>query len=569
MARYRWQLRTVNQEQVARLMQELNISRATATLLTARGYAEPEVAYKFLKPSLEDLSDPALLPDAEPAIRRLVQAVQRKEPVLVYGDYDVDGVSATTLWLDTLRRLHVPAEPMIPHREREGYDLHPNAVQCAKQIGARLVLTCDCGTRAESAVQALRSAGMEVIITDHHEPDTTLPNALAVVNPKRTDSRYPYPYLSGVGVSFRLGEALLSELRVPTDNYRRAMLDLVALGTIADVMPLTGENRILVAEGLRSLRDSKRKGIQALHQVAGIGDRPLSPYDVGFKLAPRLNAAGRIEDAQTALHLLLTDEELEAFHLAHQLDQHNRKRQQLQEQAVEEAIAQVESEGLDRHRAIVVASEGWHSGIVGLVASKLVGRYSRPAFVATLDHALGMARASIRSIPAFDLTQLIPLIKPLCHKCGGHASAGGFSVPLERFDELRQLILDYANQTLTDDDLVPVLEVDLEVQGHEVNGRLLQELSMLEPFGTGNEVPLLLCRGVEVLGSRTDRSGKHLFLTLRPQGSPVVSGVLWGGGDYLLEPGALLDVVFTPEIDNYNGYDTLRWNIKDFEERYE
>lgn len=567
MARYRWQVRQADPQHVQRLMQELNLSRATATVLVARGYTDPSTVYKFLKPSLSDLGDPKLLPDAEPAVRRLALAIQRKEPVLVYGDYDTDGVTATTLWLNTLRKLGVPAEPMIPHRMREGYDLHPNAIPSAQAIGARLVLTCDCGTRAKSVVDALNAHGIEVIITDHHEPDTILPKALAVVNPKRADSRYPYPYLSGVGVSFRLGEALLQALGIPIHNYRRMMLDLVALGTVADVVPLTGENRILVAEGLNALYQTKRVGLQALMQVAGIAQQKPTTYDIGFKLAPRLNAAGRLDDARLALQLLLTEDFTEAVQIAKELNTHNIERQRRQEQAVQEAIAQIESEGLDRHRALVVVSERWHHGIVGLVASKLVGHYSRPAFVATLDPEEGLARASIRSIPAFDLSQLIPLMKPFCYKCGGHAAAGGFSAPLERLDELRQLILDYANQTLTDEDLVPTLTIDVEVQGKEVNGQLLQEMAMLEPFGTENEPPLLLCREVEVLGSRTDRNGRHLFPYLRPPDSSRVSGVLWGGGDYPLEAGALLDVVFVPELDTYGGYDTLRWNIKDFEER--
>jgi single-stranded-DNA-specific exonuclease len=260
MARYRWRVRATDAAKATQLASELNISPVLARVLVARGYTDPEAAYRFLNPALHDLSDPKRLPDIEPAVRRLAQAVERKEPVLVYGDYDVDGVTATALWVTTLRKLGVPAEPYIPHREQEGYDLHPNAIAAAQRIGAQLVLTCDCGIRAHHAVDALNAAGLEVVITDHHEPSDRLPNALAVVNPKRADSQYPFRELSGVGVSFRVAEALLKERRLARNGFYDTMLDLVALGTVADVMPLVGENRILVKLGLEQLHRTKRVG---------------------------------------------------------------------------------------------------------------------------------------------------------------------------------------------------------------------------------------------------------------------------------------------------------------------
>ncbi|MFQ3610837.1 MAG: single-stranded-DNA-specific exonuclease RecJ, partial [Fimbriimonadales bacterium] len=545
---------------------ELNVSLAVASLLVSRGYPDAESAYKFLNPSLSDLSDFRLLPDLEPAVRRLACAVERKEPVLVYGDYDVDGVSSTALWITTLRRLGVPAEPFVPHREREGYDLNAeSALREARQIGAKLVLTCDCGIRAHQAVEAIQSEGIEVLVTDHHEPGDTLPPASAVVNPKRSDSDYPFRELCGAGVAYRVAEALLNELRVPRNGFQRRMLELVALGTVADVAPLVGENRVLVKYGLEYLQQTKWLGINALKTVSGIGKRVLNTRDIGFGLAPRLNAVGRLEDAVLALQLLLSECKNHAAEIAQQLDLHNRTRRDIQEEAVQEAIAQVEAEELTRHRALVVRSEGWHHGIVGLVASKLVNHYHRPAFVATLNHQEGVARGSIRSIPAYDLKPVLALMKPLCIKCGGHALAGGFAVALERFEELRQVILNHADQTLTDEDLIPALEVDLEVEGSEVNARLLSELQMLEPFGVGNEKPLMLCREVEVLGSRTSRDGKHLFLRLRPDGSPVIDGVLWNGGDRPAESASRLNLLFRPEYDTYKGYNGIRWVIEDFE----
>ncbi|MDW8106706.1 MAG: single-stranded-DNA-specific exonuclease RecJ [Armatimonadota bacterium] len=567
MARYRWQLRAADEAAAQRLAKELSLTLPTARLLVARGYTEPDAAYRFLNPSLHDLADPSLLPDVEPAVRRLALAVERKEPVLVYGDYDADGITATALWLTTLRKLGVPAQPYLPHREREGYDLHLNAIAAAQAIGARLILTCDCGIRAHEVVDAINAAGLEVVITDHHEPDIHLPNAVAVVNPKRADSRYPFRELSGVGVSFRVAEALLRALNLPRNGFYRTMLELVAIGTVADVMPIVGENRILVKHGLERLHQTKRVGLQSLMQVARLGKRKPTPRDIGFALAPRLNAAGRLEDAQIALQLLLEEDATEAQRLAVQLDARNRERQRHQEVALREAIAQVELEHQHRQRALVVHSEKWHHGIVGLVAGKLKEAYYRPAVVAVVEHETGLVRGSMRSTPELNLTELIERMKPFCVKCGGHASAGGFAAPLEHWDALRTLIVEFANARLTDDDLVPTLTVDQTIEAHAVNIRLVHELSLLEPFGTGNEPPLFLARAVEVLGSRTSQDGKHLFLKVRGEGGIVHDAVLWNGGDYLLEAGTRADFVFEPEEDTYNGYGAVRWVIRDFEER--
>ena len=566
MARYRWRVRATDEAKATQLASELNISPVLARVLVARGYTDPEAAYRFLNPALHDLSDPKRLPDIEPAVRRLAQAVERKEPVLVYGDYDVDGVTATALWVTTLRKLGVPAEPYIPHREQEGYDLHPNAIAAAQRIGAQLVLTCDCGVRAHHAVDALNAAGLEVVITDHHEPSDRLPNALAVVNPKRIDSHYPFHELSGVGVSFRVAEALLRARKLARNGFYDTMLDLVALGTVADVVPLIGENRILVKLGLEQLHQTQRVGLQELKKVAGVKGYPTA-RDIGFGLAPRMNAAGRLEDARLALQLLLTEDPDAAQEIAQKLNDHNRTRQQLQEAAVQEAIEQIERENLTRHRALVVQSSGWHHGVVGLVAGKLMNRYYRPVAAVTIDPESGVARGSMRSIPEFNLTALLAQMKSLCLKCGGHAAAGGFAVALEQLDALRMLITDFANAHLTDDDLIPTLDIDQEIAPREATLRLIQELSMMEPFGAGNERPLFLCRDVEVLGSRTDRSGKHLFLTVRGAGGIATDAVLWDGGDYPIEPQTRVDLVFDLEEDTYYGYGTTRWVIKDFEEQ--
>ncbi|MGQ9901573.1 MAG: single-stranded-DNA-specific exonuclease RecJ [Fimbriimonadales bacterium] len=566
MPRYRWRVRSADEAQATQLANELNISRVLARLLIARDYTDPESAYRFLNPSLNDLADPNRLPNIEPAVRRLALAIERKEPVLVYGDYDVDGITATALWLTVLRRLGVPAEAYIPHREHEGYDLHPNAIGAAQRIGAQLVLTCDCGTRAHAAVDALGAAGLEVIITDHHEPGDRLPNALAVVNPKRADSCYPFRELSGVGVAFRVAEALLMARNLTRNGLYKKMLDLVALGTVADVMPLIGENRVLVKLGLERLYKTEREGLKALKHIAGIKGYPTA-RDIGFGLAPRMNAAGRLEDATLALQLLLEEDPETAHQIALTLHEHNRMRQALQDEALQEAIAQIERENLTRHRALVVHSPHWRHGIVGLIAGKLMNRYYRPVAAITLDTESGIARGSMRSIPEFNLTTLIAHMKPLCLKCGGHAAAGGFAIALEHLDALRDAITAFADARLTDEDLIPTLEIDQEIEARDTTTRLVQEISMLEPFGTGNERPLFLCRDVEVLGSKTSTNGKHLFLKVRSEGSLVYDAVIWDGGDYSLEPQTRVDLVFDIEEDSYTGYGAVRWIVKDFAEQ--
>ncbi|CUU03931.1 MAG: single-stranded-DNA-specific exonuclease RecJ [Fimbriimonadales bacterium] len=566
MARYRWKIRQTDESKVELLTRELSLHPIVARILVARGYEDPETAYKFLKPSLDDLADPRLLPDASPAVARLARAIEQRERVLIYGDYDVDGVSSAALWHTTLSRLGVPVKVKLPHRDREGYDLHPVAIEEAQAFGAKLVLTCDCGTRAHDVVNALNAHGIEVVITDHHEPDLRLPNAVAVVNPKRFDSQYPYADLSGVGVSFRLAEALLRERNIPLRRFRERMLDLVALGTVADVAPLTGENRILVREGLDALYTTRRKGLIALKQVAGIANRRPTATDIGFRLGPRLNAAGRLDDAIAALELLLTEDDALAEQLASELNRQNAQRQQMEQEAMEEAIRMVQEEEQLRHRALVVASPNWHHGIVGLVAGKLRERFGRPTFAISLEEELGRARGSIRSIPAMDLVPLLQKMKPLCTKCGGHAIAGGFSARIDQLDALRQLIWEYADSLLTDEDLIPALEVDAEVSPEEVDWRLYRDLAHLEPFGQGNEVPVLLCRDLTVISRRTCRNNKHLFLELKPpERAMYVPAVMWNGAEYAIDPQTSLDVVFSIEWDDYTG--GLRWELKDFEER--
>lgn len=567
MSLYRWNLVEGDWQKAEQLAKALEVSRYLAYLLVARGYSDPESAYAFLHPSLDQLAEPFLLPDAEVAVRRLAKAIQSKETILVCGDYDADGLTATALWVRMLKRLKVEVHPYIPHRMREGYDFHQNAVAEAQRLGAALILTCDCGSKASEVVEYAQERGIEVVITDHHEPGAQLPPAVAVVNPHRADSAYPFPDLSGVGVAFRLGEALVRELGYPVQSYRNAFLDLVAIGTIADVMPLVGENRIFAFYGLKTLAATRKVGLQQLLQVAGISkETSLTPFHIGFIVGPRLNAAGRLSHAVAALELLLSEDAAHARLLAEQLNRQNRQRQDLQEQMIREAIAQIEAQNLTRHKAILVHSPHWHGGVIGIVAGRLVSLYSRPVFIVSRDEQAGIGKGSIRSLPTFDLRPLLDHLSPLCLKCGGHPLAGGFTVELDRLPAMEAALYAYAERHLSEEELVPQLLIEMELPAREVDPAFVTELEQLAPFGHGNEAPTLLCRSVTVLEARPTKDGKHLQLLFRAEGLPPTPGIAFGFGDQKehLKPGTDLDLVFTPEWDTFRNEGTLRWRVKDF-----
>lgn len=562
--RNRWIVKEINWQEAAALAEKVNVSPLLGAFLLSRGLLQPEEAHRFLNPSLDQLGDPMKLPDAEPAIRRLLLAKEKGERVLIYGDYDADGVTSTTLWTLFLRKLGIQVEPFVPHREREGYDLQNRAVDLAKEQGASLILTCDCGTRAVDVVEHAREHSIDVVITDHHAPGSALPRAVAVVNPQRVDSDYPYPHLCGAGVSFRLGEGMMSEMSMPVANYRRAFLDLVTIGTVSDIMPLTGENRAMVAHGLPLLANTRKLGLQKLLTIIGhTPGKELEPSKIGFQIGPRLNAAGRIDHANLALDLLLSENETEAETLAATLNDHNKLRQEIQDQITREAIAQIEAEELYNHKIILVKSPDWQGGVIGIVASRLMRDYYRPIFITTLDKESGMARGSIRSVSPVDIRPLLEYIEPLCDKCGGHKAAGGFSIRLERLSELEQALIHWGNLHIQNEQLLPTLEVDMEIQGRTITPEFVQELSALAPFGHGNPAPQLLCRQARVVNTKISKSGEHLMMVLA-SGDRQFSAVAWGRGNTPLKQGDSLDVVFTPEMDTYNNDGSVRWNVTDF-----
>ena len=419
-----------------RLARTLNVPQPFAALLLQRGHDAPEAARRFLRPRREDLHDPALLPDLPRAVERLAEAVRRRETVFVHGDYDVDGQCATAILTRVLQRAGAPVVPFVPHRLRDGYDLSGAGVRAASAAGASVLVTLDSGTTALEPVRAARDAGMDVIVVDHHLPGEVWPDAYALVNPRRPDSRYPCADLCGAGLAWKVAVALSDALRLP-DGLAWRLLDLVALATVADLVPLAGENRVLVRLGLKLMAETPWPGLAALIREAGLAGKPLRTGHLGFALGPRLNAAGRVGEAMDGLRLLLTDDRAEAERLAVQLERQNAERQALDQRTLDEALADLEA-AFDppRDAGVVLARDGWHPGVVGIVASRVLERVARPVFLIALDGDIG--KGSGRSVAGCDLHAALAQCAPHLEKWGGHRMAAGLTIRSDRLDAFRE-----------------------------------------------------------------------------------------------------------------------------------
>lgn len=543
------------------LVQELGIPSLVAAVLVRRGYGELSAANKFLNPSLDDLYDPKLLPDYDKAVKEILGAKERGELIYVHGDYDVDGVSSTALMTRFLEKVGCKVVPHVPHRIREGYGIHLDAVNWAKEQGVKLFLTCDCGISAFDQLDAARSAGMRTVVTDHHEPKALLPKADAVVNPHRKDSQYPFKELSGSGVVFKLCQGLSNELGIKIENYFRAYLDLAVLGTVADVMPLVDENRIITKFGLERVSESKKAGLRALKSVSGIrdGDR-VSSRDIGFKLGPRINAVGRIDDADVALKMFLTDNDRLAMEHAEYLDRRNNQRREDQAAMVEQAVAVVAEKRLNEQLVMVVASEEWHPGIIGIVAGKLVEQFRRPTFVLAIGSD-GVAKGSARSLPGFNLAEAIEKHHYMLKGGGGHELAAGMSIDSDRITEFSDEVNSYASSIVSVEDFAPVYDIDAEVSFAEAGSTAAEAMEALQPFGAANPEPLFSCYGVQMVGFKRTKNPEHAILTYA-DGGHQQRAVGWRLADSL-EPGLgkANDLLFRLEINEFNNHRSAQWNV--------
>ncbi|RED64149.1 single-stranded-DNA-specific exonuclease RecJ [Cohnella lupini] len=566
-SKYRWDLPELDESLVSKLERELQVSRLTAGVLAGRGWTSSEQTKAFLQTDAEQLHDPFVMKGMSDAVRRISDAVKHGERIRVYGDYDADGVTSTALMSRLLIELGASFDTYIPHRSREGYGLNVGAIDLAAEAGVRLLITVDNGISAVEQIAYAASRGIDVVVTDHHEPPDKLPEAVALVNPKQKDCPYPFKGLCGAGVVFKLAHAMLGR---PIIEYT----DLAAIGTIADLMPLTGENRVIARLGLEQMRRQPIVGIRALAKVCGIKPEDLTSGRIGFSLAPRLNAGGRLDHADSAVKLLQETEEEEAERMALGLDKLNSERQALVEQTVIEADemwqTQCAAEGGADRKVIVLAKAGWNAGIAGLVASKLVERYYRPAVILASDEETGLCKGSARSIDGFDLYEALTDCADLMEHYGGHQAAAGMTISRENIDLLANRLHELAELRLTAEDWQPKRRADLSVKLSDLTLGAVDQLASLEPFGSGNPTPRVVLQEVRIRESRTmGKEDKHLRVTVEQSGQ-AMEVVAFGMGEKkeILSAGVVIDLLGELSINEWNGNRKVQMMFQDFRSRH-
>ncbi len=538
--------------------ERLGISPFLAGILRRRDITDEQEAKAFLHPeSFQAYYDPFLMKDMDRAVSRIRRAIETSEKIVVYGDYDVDGITATTLLVRALRRLGAVVDFYIPARQ-EGYGLHQESLQKLADDGAGLVITVDCGIASTAETDAMHGV-IDLVVTDHHLPGETIPDAAAVIDPHRADCGYPFKDLAGVGVAFKLCQALFREIR---GEEFEDDLEIVALGTVADIVPLRSENRKLVKLGLACMKETKLKGLRQLIEVSGLGGKDISSGQIGFVLAPRLNAAGRLETAMRGVELLLTEDEEKAKDIALTLNELNAERQQIEADILEQAKKQLASVDTAAARTLVVVGKNWHPGVIGIVASRLVDLYYRPTIVVSLQD--GEGKGSCRSIKGFHLFNALTSAKDTLVRFGGHEMAAGLTVLPDNIDALRAALDAYAEAHMTEEDYVPCLALEAELRPKEITEKLVTELSYLEPYGMANPRPLFGCFGVEGFDVRViGREGQHLKF-LVASGAQQIQAIGWNMAEksVMVDRGPV-DIAYMPEINEWNGKISLQCKLSE------
>ncbi|MCK5451308.1 MAG: single-stranded-DNA-specific exonuclease RecJ [Candidatus Omnitrophica bacterium] len=557
-----WKLLETNPRIQHRLSESLGISPFFSQVLINRGITQPEDAQAFLFGDLSSCSDPFLMKDMDRAVTRIKQAIEKNEKILIYGDYDVDGITSSALLLDVFKTLGADCSTYIPHRVDDGYGLNLRAMKKAADDGVNLIVTVDCGVNSTEEIKYAVSRSIDVIVTDHHEVDkNSRPPAYAVVDPHQEACGYPYKYLAGVGVAYMLASALTGGDRAILEKQ----LDLVALGTIADVVPLTGENRILAKAGFKQLRNVTRPGLKALMEVARVDPEKVTCKSIGFSLAPRINAMGRIGSADVALELLMSKDDNRAREIATILDRENKNRQDIQKNILKQAIKKVESEiDLDKEEIIVLADNEWHPGVVGIVASRLTEEYSRPAILIAIDGNDG--KGSGRSVVGFNLFEAIDKAGEHLLGFGGHKQACGIKIKKENIDVFRKSLNSFAKLSLVGDKTSdPELEIDMVLPFAHINAKLIKELDLLMPYGQGNSEPIFCAKEITV--NNTPRNiGSNGFKFLSQCGTLTCETITFRK-KHIQKPRVrdIIDLAFTPSINSWNGIDTVQLNIRDLQ----
>ncbi len=553
----KWKCYDIDEEKVNKLMQEYQVSKLVAMILANRSVDIESDMNKFLNPTRKDFYNPFLMPDMEKGVARILQAIENKERIMIYGDYDADGITSITVLKKFLQERNVEVGTYIPNRLDEGYGLNKEAIKSIFEKGYRLMITVDCGISGIEEIEYANSLGIQTIITDHHEPAECLPNAYAVIDAKRKDNEYPFNQLAGVGVVFKLIQALSMKLELEEKEYLK-YLDIVCVGTISDIVPLVDENRVIAKLGLKLIEVTKNIGLRTLLDT--IGFKVINSTAISFGVAPRINACGRMGHEQAALDLFLCEDAKEARQIAEKLNAFNIERQNKERQIFEQVVQKIEAEEKDKS-CIILGGENWHHGIIGIVSSKVTELYFKPSILICFEGEEG--KGSGRSIPGFDLHEALMNCKESIQKFGGHAMAIGITVEKDKFNQFKQEFENYAEKEQIGD-IVPVIQIDGEVGIKNINIQDVQSLKILEPFGEANKTPLFLFKNLKINSIRALSEGKHLKLTLK-DGNYLIDAIGFNMGnlseEYLLDD--KVDIVGTLDINSFNGRDSIQITIKD------
>lgn len=559
----KWEFYNSDEKLVDEICERYNLNKVIGKIIVNRHVVNDEDVRIFITPTRDDFHDPFLFKGMDIAVERIIKAINNKEKILIYGDYDVDGITSTTVLKKYLMDRGISVDTYIPNRLHEGYGLNKNAIDTIKERNIDLIITVDCGISAIEEVDYAVSLGMDVIVTDHHEVGEKLPNALAVIDAKRKDNTYPFRSLAGVGVVFKLIQALSIKLEIKPEEYLK-YLDLVCVGTISDIVPLEGENRTIAKLGLMLIKVTRNLGLREL--IKSSGYKEIDSNTISFGVAPRINACGRMGHEEEALKLFLAEDLESATKITKELNEYNTLRQSTEKAIYEEAVQQIEKNHLDANNSIVLGGKGWHHGVIGIVSSKVTDKYYKPSILLSFED--NIAKGSGRSVPGFDLYEGLAKCEDLLEKYGGHSMAVGLTLKKENLENFKERFEQIAKEKNIKE-LVPIIYIDDELKLKDINMDLVKSISILEPFGEANKVPLFLIRNLKIDSIRALSEGRHLKLTLRDENF-VINAIGFELG-YLAEEyriGDRIDVVGTLEINSFNGFSSIQINMKDIRKSY-
>ncbi len=554
----KWKYYEQDKEIVNKIAEKHGISTLLAKILVNRGIVDSKQIKIFLEPQRHDFHNPFCMLDMEKAVNRIIEAINNKEKTIIYGDYDVDGITSITVLKKFLNERGLVVDYYIPNRLEEGYGLNKEAIEEIAKKGYKLMITVDCGISGIEEIELANSLGIETIITDHHEQLCILPNAYAIINPKRKDNTYPFRGLAGVGVVFKVIQAISMKLNLDEKEYLK-YLDLVCIGTISDIVPLVNENRVIAKLGLKLVECTKNVGVKSLIQESGY--KTIDSGMISFGIAPRINACGRMGKQEEALELFLTDSSEKAKIITKRLNEYNIQRQETEKQIFEQAISELKKENLEEKSSIVLAGESWHHGVIGIVASRITDKFFKPTILICIEDDIG--KGSGRSVPGFDLHEALAQSSKYLEKYGGHEMAVGLSLKKDNIQEFKNYFEEYAKSKGVKE-IVPIINVDTEITKKDINKATVEQIKLLEPFGEQNKQPLLIYRNLKIVSIRALSEGKHLKLMLKDE-SEIINAIGFNLGElseeYLI--GDKVDVVGTLEINKYNGQEQIQINLKD------